>query len=285
MLDAVPPPGFVSADRRFRTTEWGVIAAAGASDEPHATEAFGRIYRDYWYPVFAWFRERGRSPAESEDLAQQFFLHLLAHRTLGRADASQGRFRAFLRGALRRFDINECVRQKRQKRGGGFVAVPLDTAESEARFRTEFGVSKAETPDRAFDRRWGETVLLRAVRTLEREFTERRDRSTFEIAKAYLTVEVPRGGYAESAERLGISPNALAALVARMRRRFAGLVLEEVRRTVGDPSQAAEELRAVLGNLANTELGERSAGGHPLPGAQPQSPAGTSKPLAPSGVA
>jgi len=228
--------------------------------DEQAKEAFGQVYRDYWYPVFAWFRDRGHRRAEAEDLAQQFFLHLLSHQTLVRADASQGRFRAFLRGALRLFDINESVRQGRQKRGGGRVTVSLDSAESEERFQAEATLSTTETPDRAFDRRWGETILLRAIQRLEQEFRERQAIATFEATKAYLMVEVTGGEYAEPARRLGITPNAMAAQVARMRCRFGKLVMEEVRRTVADPAEAAHELRSVLGDLAKSDLSGQANG-------------------------
>jgi hypothetical protein len=40
---------------------------------------------------------RGHAPEEARDLTQGFFLHLLEHKTLARADQLKGKFRSFLR--------------------------------------------------------------------------------------------------------------------------------------------------------------------------------------------
>jgi hypothetical protein len=44
-------------------------------------------------------RRRGYAPEEAQDLTQGFFLHLLEHKTLGRADPLRGKFRSFLLGS------------------------------------------------------------------------------------------------------------------------------------------------------------------------------------------
>jgi hypothetical protein len=49
------------------------------------------------YPLYAYIRRRGHIPEEAQDLTQGFFLHLLEHKTLGRADPLKGKFRSFCR--------------------------------------------------------------------------------------------------------------------------------------------------------------------------------------------
>ena len=48
--------------------------------------ALSELYRIYWYPLCAYVRRRGHAPEEAQDLTQGFFLHLLEHKWLGRAD-------------------------------------------------------------------------------------------------------------------------------------------------------------------------------------------------------
>src|SRR5262245_21560826 len=68
-----PPP----SDRRFATTRWSLVAAAGRPDEPHAAAALADLCRLYWYPLYAYVRRRGHDAPDAEDLTQAFFARLL----------------------------------------------------------------------------------------------------------------------------------------------------------------------------------------------------------------
>ena len=73
----------------FATTHWSVVLEAARPESPGAAEAFAQIYRDYWYPLYAYVRRRGRSPHEAEDLTQDFFVCLLERDRLSRAGAGR----------------------------------------------------------------------------------------------------------------------------------------------------------------------------------------------------
>ena len=66
------------------------------SQAPGFEAALGELCRIYWYPLYAYVRRRGHAPEEAQDLTQGFFLHLLEHKTLARADPLKGKFRSFL---------------------------------------------------------------------------------------------------------------------------------------------------------------------------------------------
>ena len=79
-------------------------------------------------------RRRGHTPEEAQDLTQGFFLHLLEHKTFGRADPLKGKFRSFFSGHSKtifrpRRGVARCL-----KRGGGVEFVPLDLQNAEGRY-------------------------------------------------------------------------------------------------------------------------------------------------------
>ena len=76
---------------RFRTTRWTAVLLSAQSQAPGYQAALGELYRIYWYPLYAYIRRRGHTPEEAQDLTQGFFLHLLEHKTLGRADPLKGK--------------------------------------------------------------------------------------------------------------------------------------------------------------------------------------------------
>src|SRR3954471_9134253 len=62
---------------RFESTRWTLILVARDRDAPGATEALGALCRIYWYPLYAYIRQRGHTPDDAEDLTQCFFARLL----------------------------------------------------------------------------------------------------------------------------------------------------------------------------------------------------------------
>jgi len=66
------------------------VLLSGQSQAPGFQAALGELYRIYRYPLYAYVRRRGYGPEEAQDLTQGFFLHLLEHKTLARADPLKG---------------------------------------------------------------------------------------------------------------------------------------------------------------------------------------------------
>ena len=58
---------------QFATTHWSVVLAAGENGSPQSSEALEKLCRTYWYPLYAYIRQRTRSPHDAEDLTQEFF--------------------------------------------------------------------------------------------------------------------------------------------------------------------------------------------------------------------
>src|SRR6266576_2455639 len=92
--DLKPDPTDRGAE--FSTTHWSVVLEAGQGDSPAASEALEYLCRCYWYPVYVFVRRKGHSPADAQDLAQQFFARFLERKYVALADQSRGKFRTFL---------------------------------------------------------------------------------------------------------------------------------------------------------------------------------------------
>ena len=122
---------------RCRTTRWSVVLLSAQSQAPGFGAALSELYRIYWYPLYAYVRRRGHASEEARDLTQGFFLHLLEHKTLARADQLRGKFRSFLFGSLQNYLSTEADRARCLKRGGAMELVALDRQDAEDRHKLE----------------------------------------------------------------------------------------------------------------------------------------------------
>ena len=112
---ALPPAGEVLRRPVFVTTHWSVVLSAKDKGTPRSAEALEKLCKTYWYPLYAYVRRRGHSPADAEDLTQAFFARLLERNYVADANREKGRFRTFLLTALNHFLADEWDRLKAQK--------------------------------------------------------------------------------------------------------------------------------------------------------------------------
>src|SRR5256885_13710324 len=118
----------------FQTTHWSVVMAASQSGSPRQAEALEKLCRAYWYPLYAYVRQRGHGPEDAKDLTQEFLARLLEKNWLADIEPHTGRFRSFLLTALHRFLMNEYDRSQAAKRGGGKPLLSLDQQQAEGRY-------------------------------------------------------------------------------------------------------------------------------------------------------
>ena len=232
----------------FVSTHWSVVLSAGDPASPHAATALETLCRAYWYPLYAYVRRRGHSPEDAQDLTQEFFARLLAGNWVGDADPAKGRFRTFLLTALSRFLANEWDRARAQKRGGGAVPLPLDTAVAESRYCAEAIGSMA--PDRLYDRQWAMTLLDQALTRLSAEHERSGKAAEFTVLSPALTAERGDIPYATWASQLGLNETAVRQAVHRLRKRFREVFREEIAQTMTAPEDVEEEIRHLLAALA-----------------------------------
>jgi DNA-directed RNA polymerase specialized sigma24 family protein len=162
-----------------------VVASAEQDGSPEIVQAaLTQLCRDYWPPLYAFVRRRGFSPHDAQDLTQGFFAFLLENKGHGHADPRKGKFRSFLLAMLKNFLANEWDKQRRLKRGGGYVFSSLEEIEAEEHHL--HGLADYLTPEKLFDRRWAQTVLDRVLARLRREYEAAGQPQRFELAKEWL---------------------------------------------------------------------------------------------------
>src|SRR2546427_12778615 len=111
----------------FQTTHWTlVLRARQTQSEISAQKALSNFCEAYWPPLYAVLRHRGHASPEAQDLVQGFFVHLLEHNTLSRADQENGLLRTFLLGSLQNFLFNAYDRAHALKRSGGKQLLSID---------------------------------------------------------------------------------------------------------------------------------------------------------------
>jgi RNA polymerase sigma factor (sigma-70 family) len=241
------PVGGSARFRRFMTTRWTLVNAAGTTSSPVCRQALEELCSRYWYPLYAYVRSCGNQPEQARDLTQEFVATLLAKGRLSQADRERGRFRTFLLHSLRNFLCDCRDREGRIKRGGEAVHCRLDWQWAEERWRRE--PFTEETPEKLFEKSWAAEVLREAGRRLEREYVERGRERVFLRLRGFLLGERIGVSYREVGRELEMSEDAVKTTVKRMRQRFRSLVREEIAETVERPWEVEAEmeyLRAVI---------------------------------------
>ncbi len=239
------PCDTTTRDRRFASTRWTVVLAAGASavSTAHALEALSELCRIYWRPLYLFLRSEGIGAEDAQDLTQGFFAKLIRDRTYFRADREKGRFRSFLLGALKHFVSDARDREQAQKRGGGKIREPFDQATiSEA----ERQVARNERWDAhlVYDREWAETLLRQSFDRLAQERAFVGKAALFEALKPHLSPSLDEAvPYDELSARLQRPAPTLRKEVERLRARYGEILREEIAGTLNNPAEVDEELR------------------------------------------
>jgi RNA polymerase sigma-70 factor (ECF subfamily) len=232
----------------FVTTHWSVVLRAGRNDTTQAQAAFSHLCQIYWYPLYAYVRQRGYSPEDAQDMTQGFFAQLIERGTLAHADPARGRFRSFLLASFSHFLGHEWEKARALKRGGGQTAVSLDLAEAEQCYALE--PVDPSTPEKAFERRWALALLQAVLDRLESEYRQEGRQSLFEALQASLTGPRESQPYSVLATRLKMTEGAVKVAVHRLRKRYRELLRAEVTTTVSRPEEAEEELRDLFAALS-----------------------------------
>lgn len=229
----------------FATTQWSMVLAARDGSDTEARRALEGLCNSYWYPLYAFVRGQGKDPDSARDLTQAFFAELLEKDMLQAIDRSKGRFRSFLLASLKNFLSHERDKAEALKRGGGTHTVSMDADDAETRYQLE--PVDALTPDQIFERRWGLTIMERAMARLETETNSSAVRpDQFEQLKPFLTGSEPSIPYKEVASDLGTSEGAIKTAVHRMRQSYGRILRQEIAETLGNPAELDNELRHLL---------------------------------------
>jgi len=230
----------------FNTTHWSVVLAA-RGESKDAQEALEKLCGVYWYPLYAFVRRQGHSPEDAEDLIQGFFARLLERKDLETVQRERGRFRSYLLVSLKHYLINEQLRARAEKRGGGRSLISLDEVEAEKKFARE--PADKSTPEKSFERRWAMALLDKVLERLRKEYEATDRLRLFESLRGFLSDDPVEHSQAQIGAELGLSAGAVKQAVRRLRQRYRELLQEEVAQTVATAADIDDEVRHLVAVL------------------------------------
>jgi DNA-directed RNA polymerase specialized sigma24 family protein len=234
--------------RAYPSTQWSRIVG---------TPDLGAIFRSYWKPVYASIRIGWKkSNEDAKDQTQAFFTHLMENGSLARLQPEGGRFRAYLKQALRNFmiDADRAVAVRRPVQAAFSIDADPDALE-------RWGPTAAgESPEHIFDREWLACLLDSSVSKLERELESRGKSIYFQVFRTYLldpapstatTIQTAAGQvavptYADVAVRFRIKETDVRNYLNHCRPRLREILQEEIRATVDSDRDVEEELQSLL---------------------------------------
>ena len=236
--------GNPATNAAFVTTHWSTVLRAGSHSSAQSLGALEKLCRAYWYPLYAYVRRQGHDAHEAQDLTQEFLSRLLESNSLNAVHPDKGRFRSFLIASLNHYLANDWKRSQRQKRGGGHTHFSLDEETAEDRFRHE--PADTFTPEKAFERRWAETLLQGVLDRLRDEWESKAAGAAtcrFDDVKPFLLDGREAAPFTETARRLDVTEASLKWAVHKLRKRYAELFREEIAHTVSSADEMDDEIR------------------------------------------
>ncbi len=232
-------------------TNWDLVRDA-ASESPTSRASLEVLTRRAWPAIYAFIRAGGRSAEEATELTQGFFADVfLARFLVAKADEGRGRFRTFLLGSVRNY-LNDMHRRKAAgKRSPSTKVLALDSLASSG---AEPAGVVGRSPEQAFNSRFVAGMIRRASEQLQIQLLREHDEASWEIFRLRVLAPAIDGsavGYGEISVRFDINRGACAAKLLIAKRRFAKLLMDELRETIDDPQDLRNEVRELLATLSD----------------------------------
>lgn len=243
---SAPPPRVPGS---FPSTHWTSIDGGG--DSAARARALEHLARLYWQPIRAYLRAALRkSDEQALDLTQDFFVWTIESGFLAKADRARGRFRAFLKTALRHYVAHADERAAAQRRGGGMSFVSLSAADDEEEALPPLPDGRARMPEEILDETWKSAVVRAAVERTRAELEGDGRAVVFAVFRDWFLADEVELDHRALAERHGISRVDVANYLARSKRAFREHLRDLVRETVGSGPDLEEELAWLTGGKA-----------------------------------
>lgn len=216
----------------FPETRWSIVHRAAGEPSSETRAALEELCTAWSEPVLAFIQRRVSSAEQAEDIAQDFFAHIISGELLNRADQQRGRFRSFLLHALRCFLADQHDFAQAKKRGGDRITISIDTA--------KLRPMQDVTPESEFDRRWVRSLLRRSLTELAAEYQGAQQR-LFEVLSDQL--DAPgRPQTQKIAADLGMTDGAVRVALHRMKTRLGELIRRQIAETLPETKDIDDEI-------------------------------------------
>ena len=144
------------------------------------------------------------------------------------------------RGGSLFFLADQYAKAMTQRRGGGAIHLSLETSLTGDSAPLESTLaSHEESAEVAYDWQWAEVLVERAKMEVRAEYEKIGKAAWFDRLGGAQSSDTP---YAQVAEELGCSLEAVKSFVPRMKRRFRAALELEVARTVAESSEVESEM-------------------------------------------
>jgi RNA polymerase sigma factor (sigma-70 family) len=225
-----------------------VVARTRSADEETRRLAFATIIEAYWKPVYKYLRLKWNlDPERAADMTQEFFAGALEKDVLGRFEPERARFRTYLRVCIDGFAANVRKAERRVKRGGGTVPVPLDFESAEG----EIGRYELAVPadvDELFYEEWVRALFQHALGDLKAWAHETGRSQMYTVFERYDLADADdRPTYAALARELATTPATVTNHLAAMRRQFRRYILARLRDLTTSDEEYEAEVQRLLG--------------------------------------
>ena len=101
-----------------------------------------------------------------------------------------------------------------------------------------------------FDLSWAAAIAQEALRRLETECESKGRRRVYEVLNGYLNTERGDISYQELSIALGVPEPSVKSLLHEFRKRYRGLLREEVAKTVETEAEMKDEIRYLCATLS-----------------------------------
>jgi RNA polymerase sigma-70 factor (ECF subfamily) len=237
-----------NSHQHFATTHWSMVMQLGAPRVEDARAALVKLCLRYWYPIYAYLRQCGHSPAIANDITRSFLQHLLQHFQDEGTTRAQGQFRRYLLARLHDFLVGEWSNVGARDTAPEFAEAPPDLESRNARDN-----AGAESPEQAYQKSFALELIARAFARLRQEAIDTGHAEMYEALECYIAEEPPAGQYEELAQHLRARPLALVVALKRLRQRFRELIDLELADTVSSAEEMLAEQEALYDVLSRIE--------------------------------
>jgi len=228
---------------RFPSTSWELLAGAARRGEGAAT-ARNEFAERYYGAVRAYIAALTRGASQTDDLTQRFFeAVVLSSPLLARADHDKGRFRHYLKQAIRNFLIGE----HRQRSRLTANEVPFDDA-------TEgwslMAAEASPSPDEQMMRAWAQSLVAMALSRLEGVCEEKRQREHFQMfVRRYVDDPDRPPSWSQVGGPFGLDEKTARNRTETAARQFRSLLRQLIASDIGAGEDIDRELQEMLAVL------------------------------------
>lgn len=231
----------------FLTTSWTMIRRLQNGADVERREIYEAWIRAYWKPIYAYFRAKGKSTHEAEDLVQGFLQAFIDGDRIMGVEQTQSRFRNWLMTCARNYLIGQhrkATAAKRQQPGRRTVSIEELCSDRGDAFQPLLN----DSPEQAYSSAWRRDLIATALRSVETE-AELLGRTTdVQIFLTYYNdATEARPTWEEIARQFGLSDWKEASRKSDwVKRRLGQSIRNEIRKYVDSAAEIEEEIRDLL---------------------------------------